>query len=506
MFLLVPLAVTGALTLHLRYLPVRHAMLRGLILARSRRWFVLALGLCAGFWFFSAASVIYETSLAFPLMSSFTLASVAWATWRAQTGMNPALRGMSLPLPQDGLRWVERSEPRSDFRSRLRVWLWRLTPLLPAWAALAWVAQTQMRRWPIWLALALAITAPALVVSYRRSWLNPLALLLVPAFFLWRAGDLRSRLPEGQWSTLWLAARCSDRVVPSGDGSAWCVNVNTERVYHFSLHSGNILEQYHVPDSWGILEAAPDGAWIRQDPIDNLVFASDNTTQSLGLYRPVYAAARGPDELWYVDWNQHLRLRTPTEPAGTTISHLDGLLQSRVLSVEIMDDGSVWVGARAGLNRLLPGSSDWERFGPEVGLRGSILRIVPAPDGTVWLLQPRGFGDSGDHWGVSALSPQGEWTHFDLEDLIGFEMPRAHDGMAVDAFGRLWLFLISSGQREKYLAVIQPEEPLLSMIASMGKLPASGAYRANSHGVITDGVGGIYLYNGELEPLRYWTP
>ncbi|MFQ5407732.1 MAG: hypothetical protein ACE5FI_04830, partial [Anaerolineales bacterium] len=395
--------------------------------------------------------------------------------------------------------------PATGWRAQFRVWFWRLAPLLPAWAILIWVGAPQQRRWPVWLALAVALAGPALVVAQRRALFGPLALLIVPLVFFWRARGLQSTLPAGHWTTLWTNARCTDRVVPAGDGSAWCVNIQSERVYHFRLQSGRVMGKYDVPDSWDILEAAPVGAWVRQDPIDNLVFASGNTAKALGLYRPVYAAAREPGELWYVDWNQRLRLHTADEPAGATLTHQDGLLRSRVLSVEVTPDGSVWVGAQAGLNHLPAGSSTWERFGSEVGLRGSILRIIPAPDGAIWLLQPRGFGANGDHWGASARTPAGAWLHLDLEALTGFEMPRGHDSLAVDGLGRLWLFLVSN-TREKYLAVLDPDDLLNFSLTSMGKLSASGSYRANAHGVVSDGAGGILLYNGELEPLRHWTP
>ena len=140
--------------------------------------------------------------------------------------------------------------------------------------------------------------------------------------------------------------------------------------------------------------------------------------------------------------------------------------------------------------------------------------IVSGPDGTIWFLNysPRRIKFEG--WWVSSLTPNGEWSHFDLGQLTGLEFPRSRDAMAIDGFGRLWFTALSAPPREKYLGVLNPDGTLAHPISSLGQISLLGSYYYfgggylpdDPYGLVSDGEGGIYVYNGRSVPLRHWRP
>jgi len=81
---------------------------------------------------------------------------------------------------------------------------------------------------------------------------------------------------------------------------------------------------------------------------------------------------------------------------------------------------------------------------------------------------------------------------------------RDQNAMAVDATGRVWFTAVDPLRREKFLGILNQD-------GSLGMDPLTGPYfyreaRPHLHGVVSDGYGGVYLYNGESEPLRHWQP
>ncbi|WP_229262560.1 sensor histidine kinase [Duganella radicis] len=69
-----------------------------------------------------------------------------------------------------------------------------------------------------------------------------------------------------------------------------------------------------------------------------------------------------------------------------TFSEADGLPGGIVFHLEPAPDGSVWIGARGGLARLLPAGDRIERLGGDVGLpKKGVFQILLAGDGTQWI-------------------------------------------------------------------------------------------------------------------------
>ena len=148
----------------------------------------------------------------------------------------------------------------------------------------------------------------------------------------------------------------------------------------------------------------------------------------------------------------------------------------------------------------------------DAGLRGPMTDLGQADDGTIWVLQRQAFNPLQNRgWWLSARRPNGAWWHLDLSRLTGMRPTRDQNAMAVDAFGRVWFTAVDPLQREKYLGILTPDGLLAYPMFLLGKDPFTGPYlyreaRPHLHGVVSDGSGGVYLYNGEREPLRHWRP
>ncbi|MFQ5410567.1 MAG: hypothetical protein ACE5FI_19325, partial [Anaerolineales bacterium] len=250
-YLLFPPAAIGVLAVYCRVMS--RAARAGLVHPRAiwlLRW---ALAGCAAFWSLTFLAAYFETELWIPVLAALLVVVMALLTRAARAGVHPGLRGFLRPLPADGLALFE--EIHAPTAQRVRQWARRVAPLAPLLVLLALGAGSQVRRWPVLLALAGGLAAPLLLIAYRSAWVSPLALLLVTTTLGWRAASLDARLPAGTWTTPWAAARCAARVVPAGNGTAWCVNPHTQVIYHFQLGSGGVLEQFWLANAWDVFAA-----------------------------------------------------------------------------------------------------------------------------------------------------------------------------------------------------------------------------------------------------------
>ena len=111
-------------------------------------------------------------------------------------------------------------------------------------------------------------------------------------------------------------------------------------------------------------------------------------------------------------------------------------------------------------------------------------------------------------WWVSAQSFEASWRHYNLAALTGLQASQTHDAIAVDGRGRLWFTAVSASQFEKHLGGLNADGTLAFPVGSLGRFPGiePGQLLTSRPGVVPDGQGGIYLYNGESEPLRHWRP
>ena len=157
------------------------------------------------------------------------------------------------------------------------------------------------------------------------------------------------------------------------------------------------------------------------------------------------------------------------------------------------------------------GALDQDIF-QDAGLRGPMTDLGQAADGTIWVLQRQVFNPLQNRgWWLSARRPNGDWWHLDLSRLTGMRPTRDQNAMAVDATGRVWFTAVDPLRREKFLGILNPDGSLAYSLFSLGMDPLTGPYfyreaRPHLHGVVSDGYGGVYLYNRESEPLRHWQP
>lgn len=96
----------------------------------------------------------------------------------------------------------------------------------------------------------------------------------------------------------------------------------------------------------------------------------------------------------------------------------------------LADDGqSIWIGGTGSVLEWEKESGSSRRYGPTAGLRHArVLAVAVDSAGNRW------FGGDG---GLSHLSPEGDWTHYTVENSA---LPtNLVDGIAVGAKGTLWL-------------------------------------------------------------------
>ncbi len=506
--LLLPLAAVGALGV--RYRQMGKAKRLGLVSRRA--WLLLrwALALCAGFWLFNFISVFYEATLWPPLLAGLTVVVMVFLMRAARDGVHPGLYGFHWPFPQDGLELIERERLLAEQRPPLRWWIWRLAPVVPMAIVLLLPVMVEDRRWLIWLLLGIALLAPILLIPYKNTWLSPLLLLVVPGFLLWQAVNLRARLPPGTWVTPWTSAPCSADFVPAGDGTAWCVNVRLGQVYRYHLATGIVREIYQLSNVWEVSAADSQGAWIKERPAGSLVYVSQGEGQDIELGKANGSALTADRALWYLDTLRRLRVYDGQEASAPLLAN-EGLLTDPAHVVRVLSDQSVWVGTSRGVSRLDPETGSWQSYGPSEGIQGAVIDIAAAQDGTVWLLHNMLLNSR--VWWASALQPTGEWAHYSMGRLSGLLVPRTTDAIAVDGLGRLWFLAGSISQREKFLGILNPDGTMATPMLSLGSYPTRGPfyqYGAGTlpgpYGLLADGSGGIYLYNGEKDPLRHWRP
>ncbi len=501
--LLLPAAAAAGLWW--RYRQMQPAARLGL--ARPRAWRRLqgALALAGALQALALASLHLETALWAPGLALLATGGAAVLARQAAAEVHPGLRGFTRPLPTDGLAIIER-----DLRAKAhaaRSWAWRLAPVLPALTVLLLPAALDPRRWWLWLAVGMCMLAPILVMPLRPFWVLMLPILFALGVLIWNSADLKARLPQGTWTTPWLAARCSARVALAGDGTAWCVNILTREAVHFRLSTGAVLDRYRVNDGWEVVTANPLGAWVNRKPFNRLTYLSDGQAQDVDLLYPIEAVGPVSDELWFIDGLRRLLVYAgPGLPDRITTRH--ALMPSAANVVKVTPDKTVWVGLVSGVSWREPATGMWRTYGRSEGVRGSVRDLALGPDGTVWLLQTFDYARFESVWLLSPLRGETVGHSVDLARLTGLSPAPGRDAIAVDGLGRVWFTAASYTGWEKFLGVLNPDGSLAYPPFSLGRLTSTDPYRFQdvAYGVLSDGKGGIYLYNGEHEPLRHWRP
>ena len=140
---------------------------------------------------------------------------------------------------------------------------------------------------------------------------------------------------------------------------------------------------------------------------------------------------------------------------------------------------------------------------------GPVVDVAPSGDGMAWILhKPRYV--SADWW-LSRMFADTTWKHVNLTDLTGTTL-RSKNAIARDGLGRLWIAGFDLfNPTNNLLAIMYPDGSLALPVFRLSRYAVPLFDRTpellphpDAHGVIADGNGGIYLYNGIREPLHHW--
>ena len=303
--------------------------------------------------------------------------------------------------------------------------------------------------------------------------------------------------------------------MPVGDQTAWCVVKEAQAVRRFSLSSGAVLEHYPVDDVHQVLLGDDTGAWVTPQAGRGLVHVGGGRMRAepRAFLFPLDGAYASENELWIVDGMQQLMSYSGVDEPVQLTTVNSGLPTDYVNSVESMPFGSVWVGYGSGISRYTPETDRWSAYTfQQVGFQGAVTDIAAGIDGRVWALQREGFNKSNlTDWWLSGLGHDDRWLHVNLAEVTGLQPSPMRAALAVDGIGRPWFLATNFDRGENYLGVLTADGELAFPMLLLGAMQdyvryRSGAIHPTTIGVVPDGAGGIYLYNGTDEPLRHWKP
>jgi sugar lactone lactonase YvrE len=493
-----------------RLYDLHRAHQRGLITARGWRWMLAGVAAAQAVIWLAHRALTYQTNVWLPVLGLLANGVMLLALRAARAEIHPGLHGLQRPLPRDGLELIEHEERALRRRARLgwglRPWL----PLLPAFSLLVYITLADVERWLALAALGMALAAPSLLTPYRRLWILPL-LLTPPLMLLAAQASIQSaRLPPGDWAAPLTGARCTGQLRVAA-GRAWCVNALASMVYQFDLRTGVVNVEQRVPEGVRVFAANELRGWVQQSPARGLVIVDAHSVEPLRVLSAHTGAADDANRLWVIDVGMELSLFVEGE--ATPLRAKDGLLNNTANRVKVSPAGDVWVGSIGGVSWLPAGETHWRTLRRETsGLPGAVINFAFAPDGTVWLLwQARPSFGPRSEWGVSALRLDGSLLHIELGALTKLETPLLEDALAVDGLGRLWFATQSIPSREKLLGVVAVNAPTSPLIYPQGRFATSGPYAYGaglwpySFGVVSDGEGGIILYDSAAA-WRHWRP
>ncbi len=486
---------------------------RGLISRRGWRWMVLALAATLGLIVLTQLVLAYPTTVWLPLGGLAAMAAMLAALRAARAEIHPGLRGLQRPLPRDGLELIE-FEERPLHRRHWREWNLNVGwPLLAALGVIVYLAVHFPERWLDWVVLGVIFAAPLSLTPYRGQWIAPLVFAPALLWLALQSSTQSARLPPGVWATPLTGARCPGQLRVSAQ-QAWCANAFTGAVYQFDLRTGVVNLEPRVSEGVRVFAANGVRAWVQQNPASGLIVvdAEADSLEPLRVLSAHSGAADAEGRLWVIDVGMELSMYA--NGSARPLRAKDGLLNNTASRVKVSPAGGVWVGSIGGVSWLSAREASWQTLRRETsGLPGAVINFAFEAEGTVWMLwQARpGYAPRSD-WGVSALHPDGTLRHFALGAQTGLETPLIEDALAVDGFGRLWFATQSIPGREKFLGLVDLDAGRPPRVYSLGRFATRGPYAYGtglwpySFGVVSDGAGGILLYNGDAEPWRYWKP
>ena len=455
-------------------------------------------------------TIFYETAIWLSVLAILLSLIMLLLMRDAYVGINPGLNGLTRPMPADGLILIQREQRSATRKTRWRWWIWRLAAAMPLISLVTAAALWEGRRGYVWFAIVLGSLAPVTILPGRHTWRMPLLLTLAAGILAGQAITIRTQLPPGDWFTPWRGARCTNRISVNGDGTAWCVNARNEQVYKFDVARGVVLETHSVSQAWDVLAATTESVWITSEHKSSFTQIHPGQSETIVDGYPNHGASVNK-QLWIVDGFSRLILYEDENPARHFTTH-NGLLNSDVLTVETFPDGSLWVGSWGGVSRLVEPNFNWTRYRPDDEMDGPVVGITTTGDGMTWILHKPSYVST--DWWLSRMFLDATWKHINLTDLTGMNALRSRNAIARDGLGRLWVagFNIFD-PTNNLLAILYPDGSLALPVFSLSRYAVplfeptpERLPHPDAHGVIADGNGGIYLYNGIREPLRHWRP
>jgi len=292
-------------------------------------------------------------------------------------------------------------------------------------------------------------------------------------------------------------------------------------VYHLNLNTGVTLAHVRLSGAYYILAANDTEALVVRDPPELKTRVQVDQTTPVPLAEPIWKIRRAALDvdrsIWLINWFGVLfRFKPDAFSSPQYLNQPDGLLNNIVGVVEIGPDGGVWIGSSSGVSYLLNDTEQWETYAVEDGWRGPVCDFVFAADGSVWVMWSRQYhvAASPGAWGVTHIQANGNLQHYDLNQLTGINAPHSDDAIVLDVYGRLWFIAYQPNPPELFLGILDTDGELATPLYSLGrmqeKLAPLTVSRSNltvgTHGILQDGSGGVYLYNGADLPLRHWRP
>jgi len=484
-FVLVPL-VSWLATLILY-----HTHRRNLAFHRTSRWLLIALIASQVYISLLISSSFYETSLWPPGGALFTALIIALAVNRVSSYLTRSF--------QEEQRYIQRVVETAKSTSLF----------LPAVAISGYVLSQQVVRWPgLWL-IMLALISPLLITSWarKRLWLVPSLLVLIALAFGWQSVKLREALPSGHWSTPMTSASCSSTLQLDFDRKyAWCTDETTGQVYRFSPRTGLVNLGAYVEFGSQAFTANANQVWIMQNPLKGLVLVENGNQIQVNINMARQGTVDPDGRLWVIDVSGFLWVSRRGEE-WDRVNAADGLLGNTANFVKISPDGSVWVGSVSGVSILSPGGSTWRHITRDNGLPGSVISFAFGANGETWYLwETISAYRENLRWGVSRWQGS-QWKHVELGAKVGLDIPSSQHARAIDGLGRVWFVVPSYKQHTNYLAILNPDNGLISLyVLGPFDLTPGGFPIPGFHGVLEDGNGGIYLYNPAFAPIRHWRP
>jgi ligand-binding sensor domain-containing protein len=124
----------------------------------------------------------------------------------------------------------------------------------------------------------------------------------------------------------------------------------------------------------GVAVVSPEGQ-------TTATYTSGNDLPSASLQDVAIDSAGNP---WFATWGGGVSYLNRASGEWVRYTNADGLLDDRVATIRIDQDGNKWIGTQIGVSRLGP-SGEWTNYGPAAGFgQAAVWAMVGDVDGSLW--------------------------------------------------------------------------------------------------------------------------